>query len=574
MLKDTWKPRIDGVDIADSSAVNEIADAVIDLESSGVESYVQEEAERVAKNVYAKQNGSTFTFLAISDMHNLTSHAQIMKSNIHAGQGMDLIRKSANIDFAICLGDNGWGSGLANDPNRATIDKGIEEIRAANKYIDAAFRGVPNFRTPGNHDSLIYNYTFNGNAYLDNSKLFPLYGAYNRGTVYPAEKDRGYCYRDFDEFKLRVILMNTSDIQDLTPADNTPDIYVSGTQGKWFAETLDMSSKADAAEWSILILSHAPIDWGVQCIWLCDILKAYAEGGAVSVVRDGVTISYNYTGKNAATIIGNCHGHNHNFQTDYLRRLKEGTNATEPITYKRFCIPNACFTRTNEKGENTTTEILDIEYGEATSYEKVANTAQDTAFCVVTVDTAARKIYADHYGAGYDRDISYVYVAPIVNQIPISTDASGAIYNGKGYKENTKLSTSGGGEVAASGVVTVGFIPIDGTNHGGSATATGYQVLRLKNIQALPTDANVRITFYDTNKAMLGFLIGNNNFSTTPTAGKCTYTLGADGYIDTIDVSGYVYSLTTGDRTPASFIRFCSPGINGESIITLNQPIE
>ena len=321
---------------------------------------------------------------------------------------MDLVRKGVNVDFAVCLGDNGWGSGIVNDTNRATIEIGLEEIRTANQCIDSAFRGVPNFRTPGNHDSLIYNYTFNGNDYLDSSELFPLYGAYNRGAVFQnAEKERGYCYRDFDDWKLRVICVNTSDIKDLTPSDNTPDVYVSGTQGKWFAESLDLSAKENANEWNILILSHAPLDWGVNCIYLCDILKAYIEGSSVSVIRDGVTISYDYSGKNSATVIENCHGHNHNLKTDNLRRLITGTATTEPIAVKRFCIPNACFTRTNEKGENDTTDILDIEYGEETSYEKVANTAQDTAFCVVTVDIVTRKIYADCYGAGYDREISY-----------------------------------------------------------------------------------------------------------------------------------------------------------------------
>jgi hypothetical protein len=321
---------------------------------------------------------------------------------------MDLVRKGANVDFAVCLGDNGWGSGVVDNANRATIESGIAEIRGANKLIDSAFRGIPNFRIPGNHDSLIYNFTFNGNDYLDSSELFPLYGAYNRGAVFHnGNKDRGYCYRDFDDWKLRVICVNTSDIKGLTPSDTTPDVYVSGTQGKWFAETLDLSGKSDAADWNILILSHAPLDWGVNCIFLCDILKAYTDGGSVSVTRDGVAISYNYSGKNAAAIIGNCHGHNHNFQTDNLRKLISGTSATEAISLKRFCIPNACDQRTNEKGENSKVEILDIEYGETTSYEKVPGTAQDTAFCVVTVDTAARKIYAHAYGAGYDREISY-----------------------------------------------------------------------------------------------------------------------------------------------------------------------
>jgi hypothetical protein len=259
---------------------------------------------------------------------------------------------------------------------------------------------------------LIYNYSFNGNDYLDADELFPLYGAYNRGAVFHnGNKERGYCYRDFEDWKLRVICLNTSDLKDLTPSDSARPICVSTTQGRWFAETLDMSSKTNASEWSILILSHAPLDWGKACIYLCDILKAYVEGGTCNAVtHDGVTITYNYSGKNAATIIGNCHGHNHNFKVDYLRRLVSGST-TEAISIKRFCIPNACFERSNERGENGlesgTDGVFDIEYGEETSYEKVAGTEKDTAFCVVTIDTVARKIYADCYGAGIDREISY-----------------------------------------------------------------------------------------------------------------------------------------------------------------------
>lgn len=372
-----------------------------------VEKYVMDEAARVAGNVYKHQNANTFSFVAISDMHYTDDISNIATSIRHAGQGIGLIREQVNIDFAVCLGDNGWGSGVADSQYRATIEQGISEIRGANACIDSAFSGIPNFRTLGNHESLIYNYSFNGNDYLDSSELYPLFGAYNKGTSYPyEEKDRGYCYRDFDDWKLRIITLNTSDIKDLEKSDNTNPVYVSGIQGKWFAETLDLSQKTDADDWSILILSHAPLDYGTGCAYLCDILKAYIDGSSVSMSRDGVQISKNYSGKNAATIIGNCHGHNHDFQVDYLRRYI-GDGTTEAINVKRFCIPNACPERTNDKGKNDTTEVWDIEYGEATSYEKVAGTAKDTSFCVVTVDTALRKIYIDCYGAGYDREIDY-----------------------------------------------------------------------------------------------------------------------------------------------------------------------
>ena len=106
--------------------------------------------------------------LAISDMHYIDNYSNIAQSLIHAGQGMDLVRKYTNVDFATCLGDNGWGSGVEGSQYRATIEMGIEEIRSANACIDSAFRGIPNFRSVGNHDSLVYNYTFNNNDYLLN----------------------------------------------------------------------------------------------------------------------------------------------------------------------------------------------------------------------------------------------------------------------------------------------------------------------------------------------------------------------------------------------------------------------
>lgn len=158
------------------------------LETSGtgerIDNYVIEEAERVAKNVYSRQNADTFTLIAISDAHYLATDKNIVVSNIHAGQGMDLVRENVNVDFAVCLGDNGWGSGVEGSETRATIEMGIGEIRSTNANIDRAFRGIPNFRSVGNHDSLIYNYTFNGNDYLDSTELFPLYGAYNRGLYF------------------------------------------------------------------------------------------------------------------------------------------------------------------------------------------------------------------------------------------------------------------------------------------------------------------------------------------------------------------------------------------------------
>jgi hypothetical protein len=48
-----------------------------------------------------------------------------------------------------------------------------------------------------------------------------------------------------------------------------------------------------------------------------------------------------------------------------------------------------------------------------------------------------------------------------VNQIPLSTDTDGSIYNGTGYKDDTRLSSSGTvSGTPQTGSVTTGFIPV------------------------------------------------------------------------------------------------------------------
>lgn len=371
--------------------------------TDGVESYVQEEAERVALEVYSKQNANTFSFLAVSDMHYTDYWGSVAESSLHAGQGMDIVRKNVNIDFAVNLGDVTWGSSV--DPVITTQEMGISEIRQCNKFIESAFRGIPNFRTIGNHDNLVYNYDTNG-AYLSGDELFPLFGAYNRGAVFPENKAGGYCYRDFEEWKLRVICVNTTEDTANNPADKS-NMYASGEQIKWFAETLDLSAKSNSDKWNILIFSHAPIEQ-MSSTRMSLILEAYVNGTSFNATVDGVSIRIDYSGKNKATVIANIHGHNHNFQVDYLRKLNSDYVTTSPISVKRICVPNACYMRSNERGlTEGVDDWYDVDYGEATTYNKTRFTAQSTSFNVFTIDTKARKIYATNYGAGYDRIISY-----------------------------------------------------------------------------------------------------------------------------------------------------------------------
>ena len=82
------------------------------------------------------------------------------------------------------------------------------------------------------------------------------------------------------------------------------------------------------------------------------------------------------------------------------------------------------------------------------------------------------------------------------NQVPISEDtAAGSVFNGVGYIENRRLSSSGSlSSSAQNGSVTTGFIPWYGDT----------TVIRMKGVEWLNATANYNghfyIMFYNANK--------------------------------------------------------------------------
>ena len=200
----------------------------------------------------------------------------------------------------------------------------------------------------------------------------------------------GYCYRDFDSKKLRVICLNT--------AEATEKEYVSDAQKLWFATML--KAVGSRTGWNILILSHHPLDWGGICV-LSNIVKAYVDGGDI-MVSTGNTVSF--FGSNNATILAAIHGHVHCFKAAKLNSIANGARTEYNVW--RVATPNMCFARNNEYGQNGSAEYYGIEFGEATTYNKTANSAKDTSFVVNVINPSEEKIYSYCYGAGYDREIS------------------------------------------------------------------------------------------------------------------------------------------------------------------------
>ena len=156
------------------------------------------------------------------------------------------------------------------------------------------------------------------------------------------------------------------------------------------------------------------------------------------------------------------------------------------------------------------------------------------------------------------------------NQVPISTDTDGSIFNGVGYIENRRLSSSGGlSSSAQNGSVTTGFIPWYGDT----------TVLRLKGVEWIGAAAtyggHYYLTFYDENKKSRG---GNNDYIAPVNLSNLTHILTATK--DENGVETFVFNKDYGTTNmflewvrTASYFRITARGKGANMIVTVNEEI-
>jgi hypothetical protein len=582
------------VDVASGSGTADV------IQHADIPNYVKTAAHELANKVASVRTSESIVFIAASDAHQLDTSSDIVTGNKHAGMAMkSLAYIIPSIDFCCYLGDYTAGS------STTTLAEGKQHITEINADIDEAFKGIPQFRTLGNHDSLQYSKTQNGSV-LSATELYSLCGAYNTGATMGSTTE-GYCYRDFDSKKLRVICLNT--------AEATEKEYVSDAQKLWFATML--KAVGSRTGWNVLILSHHPLDWGGVCV-LSNIVKAYVDGSSITV-STGNTISF--AGYNNAMILAAIHGHVHCFKTAKLNSIASGAGTEYNVW--RVATPNMCFARNNEYGQNGSAEYYGIEFGETTTYNKTANSAKDTSFVVNVINPSEQKIYSYCYGAGYDREIfigittiavdgvalnassgeltvggtvvlqatispsdasnkavTWTSTAPTVasvesgvvtalaagNATIICTTVDGgftAMYNltvkaasidllsTYGYTDDTRLSTGSGGTKAATGYVTVGTTEVIDVSK-----------------QTYPNGATIRVTGADNCLGNDWSYIGNGGDSAWAMYGSDKTTFSAASYISNetgllgtftldSDKTGFTLDIATLDRR---YMKFCVKG--------------
>ena len=478
-----------------------------------IPSYVKAEALAVVEKVKAVMKADSIVFLSVSDFHHTGTQVDSWQTNINAGnlhacQALKVLSYSLpQIDFACMLGDVTFGNA------KTTTQLMQQQFNQINGWLGEAWKNIPQLRTVGNHDTGEYS-TLVGAQFLKNNIW-----KYNEGAVYGSE-EYGYCYRDFAEKKLRVICLNTCEGE--TVSGESAAYCCSPEQLLWFAQTLyAVGSKADAAQWGIIVLGHYPLDLG-GAYPTGNIVKAYVAGE--STVQNGVTV--NFSGHNAAKFIMNVHGHNHCFQFGKLHSVANG-QGTEFDAW-RMCTPNACFYR-NNSGVVT---MNGISFGDPAPHDKTAGTGKDTAFNVNVINPSEQVLYSFCYGAGIDRTIGYaatVYysITNTLTNVATSNDAvaaedgtaySATITAADGYTMSSVTVKMGGTDITSTaynsdtGVVSIAAVTGDVV-----ITAKATKVVSYHNLVPKAVDSSGASAPY-TDGQMLsssGATYEDNHFTTT-----------------------------------------------------------
>lgn len=537
--KDGYTP-VKGVDYFTEADKQEII-ANIGASGSSIPDYVKTEAERVARIVNKHQSNNSIVFPFLSDAHCGYYTDKTNAATTLAGQLLNLVGQRVPFDFIANGGD------MANGAYDTTKEMSYEQIEDYTELTREATKGVPTVWAAGNHDDAPYQATENR---LTQKEMFGLIGRKNRlsGAVCP--NGCNYGYLDLENRKLRVICLDTDDKRSwgtvAVGAGESGPAYlnahnIGGNQLDWLANTaLDFSAKAKPAEWNIIIISHTALDasgtitdavsgatYNYNTANAATILKEYMVGNSGSIKHNDATVNYDYSAlANRASVICSVHGHNHKFTSETVSGILS------------IGCPNVMNGRERVSDDGNT-------------YAKTAGTANGTSFCIITVDLENSLIYADCVGAGYNREFEYTTeVVSYTNLLPKSTDATGAIYNGKGWKENTYLSS--GNDGAKSGTYASGFIPIEWNQYGNA-------VFYCKNVGMKSGQDGHRLCTYKADKSNL------TTVKTTITNGWWNW--GADGNIASITVVGNAHS-------EAAYIRLCCSYLGEDSIITCNEVIE
>ena len=148
-----------------------------------------------------------------------------------------------------------------------------------------------------------------------------------------------------------------------------------------------------------------------------------------------------------------------------------------------------------------------------------------------------------------------------INQIPISIDSDGQVYNsGQGWKTGYRLNSTGG-ETAQDGMEITGFIP-----------AKLGDVVYLQDVD-FNIDSSAAATYVWCYDVDFNYIAYNNAYAMSSNVPTSVVTDANGRMIQFTADSDFFKTVKQGSLSNIAYIRLNCAGISNESIITVNQPI-
>ena len=511
--------------------------------------YVLTAADALATKVVNHIGSDNIVFAVMTDAHLGVYTDTENAAGKQAGQALKRLNERCDLDFVAHCGD--YTTGAWN----TTVTSAMQDNADYQLLIGSKFPGRQAWCV-GNHDDAPYQATANR---MTQTQVYAAISRKNLASNGYVPDNAAYGYMDFPALRLRVIYLDTHDRRSWPSAqvgagqncDFLNVENISAEQLRYLADhALDFSGIAEPSKWSILVFSHAALNTSgtykdqnggshpCNTSNAASILKAYAAKKSGSISHGGSTVNYNFTEVEPAAIIACIHGHEHRY-----------ANETVGGAFLSICCPNISNGRERVSADGKT-------------YTKTPGTANGTSFCVFSVNRADKKIYVDHYGPGIDRVFDYTVIDPsgpaYTNVLPSAIDTDGSVYNGVGWKEGYRLTSSGALEEWSGSHIT-GFIAIKPGD-----------VVRLKNVKwqygvtTGLTSGNQRIAVYDAAKKFLALATASSLGGTMA------------GVKDNNDIwTQFTVPQTMGGTSlaNAAYFRLNCAEINNSSIITVNEEI-
>lgn len=526
---------------ASATAAQEAADSI----GGGytVPDYWQSAVDSAIASVKAAQDAGgveCVTFAYFSDLHQQVSNPTMAAYTENIGNITAAVMDACNIPLCLMAGDT------AENACPSTEAEPLADLEAAAEVLaPIGYEKLMQIR--GNHDDV---YGSSGSTYyvnkIDQAKIWNrIFRAQAQDFRRVFGGDGSYFYIDNEPQKTRFICLNSYFYGGEPITDGTTYGMNAGygaAQLEWLASE---ALPTDREGWSVVIASHTPpatingTDYLAQ-LWdgalFVGIVTAYCNKASYSGTYASSTewkdaaVSVDYADATTAEVVGVFCGHSHfdGVIADALPCPVISITSATNLSY--------------DESEGTRTQ----------------GTATETAVDFVCVNKAEKTVSTVRLGIGDGRAFSYgIIEASYTNQIPISTDASGNLYeSGKGWKTGYRLNSSGA-EAAYDGIEVTGFIPV-----------VAGDVVRFDNM-ALSKTTNASYNYVSAYQADKSKCVWSWNASTAATNFGDNMVWNSDGTLKQMTLASGITNASV-----ISYLRFSANEITDDSIITVNEPIE